>query len=50
MNRIEYEEKKYHESCYNNYTLFEEGSWLHKYIGQTSIELKTNAITLVVQK
>lgn len=33
MDRIEYirqEEKKYHESCYDNYTLFEEGSWLHK--------------------
>ncbi|GAA0286797.1 2-polyprenyl-3-methyl-5-hydroxy-6-metoxy-1,4-benzoquinol methylase [Gracilibacillus halotolerans] len=33
MNRLELirkEEKKYHDYCYENYTLFEEGSWLHK--------------------
>lgn len=27
---IRLEEKKYHDSCYENYKLFEEGSWLHK--------------------
>ncbi|EHK1219657.1 methyltransferase domain-containing protein [Escherichia coli] len=33
MNKIEFirkEEKKYHDYCYDNYKLFEEGSWLHK--------------------
>lgn len=33
MNRIEFirkEEKKYHDYYYDNYKLFEEGSWLHK--------------------
>ncbi|MGN7941636.1 class I SAM-dependent methyltransferase [Virgibacillus sp. 6R] len=33
MNRIELirnEEKKYHDACYENYKLFQEGSWLHK--------------------
>jgi 2-polyprenyl-3-methyl-5-hydroxy-6-metoxy-1,4-benzoquinol methylase len=33
MNRIEFiraEEKKYHDYCYDNYNLFEPGSWLHK--------------------
>lgn len=33
MNRIEFirnEEKKYHDYCYENYKLFEEGSWLYK--------------------
>lgn len=33
MNRIDYirkEEKEYHDYCYDNYKLFEEGSWLHK--------------------
>lgn len=33
LNRIEYirnEEKKYHDYCYENYTLFEKGSWLYK--------------------
>jgi len=33
MNRIEHirkEEKKYHDLCYENYKLFEEGSWLYK--------------------
>lgn len=33
MNRIEHirnEEKKYHDYCYENYKLFEEGSWLYK--------------------
>lgn len=33
MNRLELiraEEKKYHDFCYDNYKLFEEGSWLHK--------------------
>lgn len=28
--RIREEEKKYHEACYDDYKLFEEGSWLHK--------------------
>ncbi|WP_282942204.1 class I SAM-dependent methyltransferase [Paenibacillus sp. RC67] len=28
--RIRQEEKKYHEYCYDNYALFEEGSWLYK--------------------
>ena len=27
---IREEERKYHESCYDNYKLFAEGSWLHK--------------------
>ncbi|WP_100406982.1 class I SAM-dependent methyltransferase [Bacillus solitudinis] len=33
MSRIDYireEEKKYHDYCYDNYKLFEKGSWLHK--------------------
>ncbi len=33
MKRIEFirsEEKKYHDFCYENYKLFEEGSWLYK--------------------
>ena len=33
MNRIEFirnEEKKYHDDCYENNKLFEEGSWLYK--------------------
>ncbi|WP_017186800.1 class I SAM-dependent methyltransferase [Alkalibacillus haloalkaliphilus] len=33
MNRVEFirnEEKKYHDFCYENYKLFEEGSWLYK--------------------
>lgn len=33
MNRIEYirqEEKKYHDLCYEQYKLFETGSWLYK--------------------
>mgnify|MGYP000002468790 CR=1 FL=1 len=33
MNRIDYirqEEKKYHDLCYEQYKLFETGSWLHK--------------------
>lgn len=33
MNNIEFirnEEKKYHDYCYENYKLFEEGSWLYK--------------------
>lgn len=33
MNKVDYirqEEKKYHEQCYDNYALFEEGSWLHR--------------------
>ncbi|MZQ87161.1 methyltransferase domain-containing protein [Paenibacillus sp. 5J-6] len=28
--RIRAEERKYHEACYDNYTLFEAGTWLHK--------------------
>lgn len=33
MDRLEYirtEEKKYHDFCYENFKLFESGSWLHK--------------------
>lgn len=33
MNRIDYirqEEKKYHDLCYEQYKLFETGSWLYK--------------------
>lgn len=30
LNLIRKEEKKYHDFCYDNYKLFEEGSWLHK--------------------
>ncbi|MEJ9269961.1 class I SAM-dependent methyltransferase, partial [Bacillus thuringiensis] len=33
MNRIDYirqEEKEYHDLCYEQYKLFETGSWLHK--------------------
>lgn len=33
MGKLEYirnEEKKYHDSCYEHYKLFEEGSWLYK--------------------
>ncbi|MEJ9319200.1 class I SAM-dependent methyltransferase, partial [Halalkalibacterium halodurans] len=41
MSRIEFirkEEKKYHDFCYENYKLFEEGSWLYKPV-KTVIEL-----------
>ncbi|MEW9184490.1 methyltransferase domain-containing protein [Bacillus mycoides] len=41
MNKIEFirnEEKKYHDYCYDNYKLFEEGSWLHKPV-KTVIDL-----------
>ncbi|PGX91482.1 SAM-dependent methyltransferase [Bacillus cereus] len=41
MNRIEFirkEEKKYHDYCYDNYKLFEEGSWLYKPV-KTVIDL-----------
>lgn len=41
MDRIEYiraEEKKYHDSCYENYKLYEQGSWLHKPV-KTVIDL-----------
>ncbi|MBS4218782.1 class I SAM-dependent methyltransferase [Bacillus sp. FJAT-49711] len=40
MNRIDHirkEEKEYHDYCYDNYKLFEEGSWLHKPV-QTVME------------
>ncbi|MCT1904607.1 class I SAM-dependent methyltransferase [Oceanobacillus sojae] len=33
MNRVEYirnKEKEYHDACYDNYKLFEKGSWLYK--------------------
>ncbi|TXK85758.1 bifunctional 2-polyprenyl-6-hydroxyphenol methylase/3-demethylubiquinol 3-O-methyltransferase UbiG [Paenibacillus sp. N3.4] len=43
MNSIEHirqEEKKYHEHCYDNYKLFEEGSWLHKPV-KTVLDLMT---------
>lgn len=35
---IRKEEKKYHDYCYDNYKLFEEGSWLHKPV-KTVMEL-----------
>ncbi|MEC5425251.1 class I SAM-dependent methyltransferase [Virgibacillus sp. C22-A2] len=41
MNRIEFirkQEKKYHDYCYENYALFEEGSWLYKPV-KTVMEL-----------
>ncbi|OAB30632.1 methyltransferase [Paenibacillus macquariensis subsp. defensor] len=41
MSRVAYirtEEKKYHDFCYENYDLFEPGSWLHKPV-KTVIEL-----------
>ncbi|SFL91500.1 Methyltransferase domain-containing protein [Gracilibacillus orientalis] len=41
MNRIEFirnEEKQYHEYCYDNYKLFEKGSWLYKPV-KTVMEL-----------
>ncbi|AJD89640.1 hypothetical protein JMA_03230 [Jeotgalibacillus malaysiensis] len=41
MNRLKYirsEEKKYHDYCYDNYKLFEQGSWLYKPV-QTVMEL-----------
>ena len=41
MDRIEFirnEEKKYHDYCYENYKLFEEGSWLYKPV-KTVIDL-----------
>ncbi|ADU29513.1 class I SAM-dependent methyltransferase [Evansella cellulosilytica] len=43
MSRIDYirkEEKKYHDFCYENYKLFEEGSWLYKPV-KTVIDLLT---------
>lgn len=30
IEKIRAEERKYHEACYDNYKLFESGSWLHK--------------------
>ncbi|MGY3717371.1 class I SAM-dependent methyltransferase [Sutcliffiella cohnii] len=30
LDLIRKEEKEYHDFCYNNYKLFEEGSWLHR--------------------
>lgn len=30
INHIRLEEKKYHEYCYDNYKIFEQGSWLYK--------------------
>lgn len=41
MDRVDYiraAEKKYHDSCYENNTLFEQGSWLHKPV-KTVIDL-----------
>ncbi|MBW8348505.1 class I SAM-dependent methyltransferase [Bacillus sp. IITD106] len=41
MKRIDYirkEEKEYHDYCYDNYKLFEEGSWLYKPV-QTVMEI-----------
>ncbi|QYR21304.1 methyltransferase [Paenibacillus sp. sptzw28] len=30
IEKIRTEERNYHEACYENYKLFEAGSWLHK--------------------
>ena len=38
VERIRMEEKKYHDFCYENFSLFESGSWLHKPV-KTVIEL-----------
>ena len=38
VDHIRREEKKYHDHCYENYKLFEEGSWLHKPV-QSVVEL-----------
>lgn len=38
LDLIRNEEKKYHDYCYENYKLFEEGSWLYKPV-KTVIEL-----------
>ncbi|MHA6484140.1 class I SAM-dependent methyltransferase [Paenibacillus sp. strain BS8-2] len=38
LNRIRSEEKKYHDYCYDNYNLFESGSWLHKPV-QTVLDI-----------
>ncbi|MEH7225319.1 class I SAM-dependent methyltransferase [Bacillus sp. JJ1566] len=41
MSRVDFirnEEKKYHDFCYENYKLFEEGSWLYKPV-KTVVEL-----------
>ena len=41
LDRIAYirsEEKKYHDFCYDNYNLFEAGSWLHRPV-RTVIDL-----------
>jgi 2-polyprenyl-3-methyl-5-hydroxy-6-metoxy-1,4-benzoquinol methylase len=41
MNRVDYirsEEKKYHEACYDDYKLFQLGTWLHKPV-KTVIDL-----------
>lgn len=40
LDLIRNEEKKYHDFIYNNYKLFEEGSWLHKPVN-TVMELCT---------
>lgn len=44
MNRIldiRSKEKEYHDHCYENYKLFEQGSWLHKPV-QTILDLFSN--------
>ncbi|KIL53557.1 hypothetical protein KP77_05330 [Jeotgalibacillus alimentarius] len=38
LNHIRSEEKKYHDYCYDNYKLFEQGSWLYKPV-QTVMDL-----------
>lgn len=38
VSNIRSEEKKYHDFCYDNYTLFEPGSWLHRPV-KTVIDL-----------
>lgn len=38
VDRIRSEEKTYHDLCYENYKLFEQGTWLHKPV-QTVLDL-----------
>ncbi|GEN44852.1 class I SAM-dependent methyltransferase [Alkalibacillus haloalkaliphilus] len=55
MSRVEFirnEEKKYHDFCYENYKLFEEGSWLYKPVKTVMdllplLEGKTNNIKVL---
>lgn len=40
ITKIRDEERKYHEACYENYKLFEEGSWLSKPVKTVMDQLK----------